>query len=130
MIKRFVKVKTSFKGTHNWPECPYDEVAFLRDPHRHTFHVRLTVEVTHHDRDIEFFMLQMEADAVLKKLYGNEPIRHLGRRSCEQIAEELYDGLSDKVRNFPATSNGETQKRKIVIEVSEDNEVSAVVEFE
>lgn len=152
VTRRWIKVKTEFRGIHCWPECPYEEVAFLRDPHRHTFKVEVKIEVEHNDRGIEFFMFQHDVDREIAKLYGTgdlychydgtdeeqwsltkqeikekvEPISlkyiepyKLGRKSCEEIAEDIFGALSDKYCN-----------RHMGISVSEDGEVAAEIEFE
>lgn len=116
MIKRWIKVKTQFHALHSWPECPIEEVAFLRSSHRHTFHVEVKVEVNHHDRDIEFFVFQRRVEDVIQQLYGNNT-PDLGRKSCEEIAEDVYNILSAKYY------------RNMVISVSEDGEVAAEIEF-
>lgn len=129
VLKRWIKVNTEFRGIHNWPECPYDEVAFLRDPHRHTFKVEVKVAVEHHDREVEFFMFQHDVDRAIRAIElstindhmepefsGIEPIQ-LGRKSCEEIAEDIYERLSSKYN------------REMIISVSEDGEVAAEIEF-
>jgi 6-pyruvoyl-tetrahydropterin synthase len=121
-IIRWIKVSTSFRGLHCWPECPYDSVAFLRSPHRHTFHVEVKVQVEHHDREVEFFRFQHDVDRVIKSYLlndydGPEPV-DLGRMSCEEITEIIFSGLKEVYPN-----------RKMVISVSEDGEVAAEIEF-
>lgn len=116
MTRRWIWVKTQFHALHNWPECPIETVKFLRDLHRHTFHVTVKVAVDHHDRDIEFFVFQGEVETAIASLYGDKtPL--LGRKSCEEIAEDLYKHLSHRYY------------RDMVISVSEDGEVGAEVEF-
>lgn len=111
------------EGTHNWPNCPFDEVAYLRDTHRHIFHIKAYKIVTHSDRDVEFIMLQHRIEAFLLTTYGQQ-IKHntgweicdhkrvcvFGAKSCEMIAHELIErfGLSR-------------------CEVNEDNENGAIV---
>lgn len=118
--KRWIKVNTEFKGIHNWPECPYEDVSFLQHPHRHTFEVGVKVVIGHYDREIEFFRFQRDVNAALIELYGASLLRtrDLGRRSCEEIAEDLYHELYEK---YP---------REMIITVSEDGEVAAEIEFE
>lgn len=95
------------EGTHNWPGCPFDEVAYLRDPHRHVFHIKAYQPVTHSDRDTEFIMLKHQIQRYMAaRFYDNKQALHVfGPMSCEMIAEELSNhfGLSQ-------------------CEVSEDNE--------
>lgn len=114
------------EGIHKWPECPFDEVAYLRDPHRHVFHIKAFKLVTHSDRDVEFIMLKHRIEAYLLTTYG-QPIVHdtgweicdnkrvcvFGAMSCEMIAKEL-------ITQFDLTR----------CEVSEDNENGAIVTVE
>jgi hypothetical protein len=89
------------EGIHNWPGCPFDEVAYLRVPHRHMFHIKAFKLVTHSDRDVEFIMLKRQIKEYLLNAYAdrdeNNPfICQFGAQSCEMIAQELIDefGLS------------------------------------
>lgn len=123
VTERWIKVNTEFRGVHNWPECPYDDVAFLRNPHRHVFKVEVRVRVKHHDREIEFFRFQRDIDRALNSIFYQdskeiEPIE-LGRKSCEEIAEDLG-------RELLKTYSG----RHMVITVSEDGEVAAEIRVE
>lgn len=82
-----------FQGIHNWPGCPFDEVAYLRDPHRHIFHIKAYKEVFHNDRDVEFIMMKSAIAAYLSdrftKTTGDAAI--MGATSCEMLAEELIE---------------------------------------
>jgi len=111
------------EGTHNWPTCPFDEVDYLRVPHRHVFHIKAYKPVTHSDRDVEFIMLKHLIRDYLVNKYGTF-IRHdevtsnvyythceFGAMSCEMIAEEL-------IEKFDLSK----------CEVNEDNENGAIVE--
>jgi len=85
-MQRCVVVTLRVEGVHCWPECPIEEVSFLRDPHRHMFHITATRLVTHNDRDVEIIMLKRE---IKKYLFGNGVVVDFGRQSCEDIAEDL-----------------------------------------
>jgi len=126
-MKKYIKVKTQFEGIHQWKDCPYEEVKFLRDPHRHIFYVEVVTEVTHSDRAIEFFMMKKDIDAVIKKVIKPPD---LGSKSCEMMCEDLYKGL----REFPGPdlgpNVGEVAYHIKSIEISEDNENSGIVELE
>jgi hypothetical protein len=102
-----VYATTRFEGFHRWPDAP-DEVAFLRDRHRHVFHVRAEASVSHGDRDVEFILLKRAVDrtvGAIKYEYDTSTW------SCEQWAECLLGRLKlDRV------------------EVSEDGENGAIVE--
>lgn len=81
------------EATHNWPGCPFEEVAYLRDPHRHVFHIKAYKTVTHSDRDIEFIVLKHQIQEYLFVRYFS-PLQRMhvfGPMSCEMIASELAD---------------------------------------
>lgn len=103
------------EGLHHWPGCPFDEVAYLRDPHRHVFHIKAHTIVGHDDRDVEFIMLKHEIARYLEEKYWNEELKlHLfGAMSCEMIARELMETL-----------------HLSRVEVSEDGENGAVLYYE
>jgi len=105
-------VTTSFPALHYWSEAP-DEVAFLRQPHRHLFKVRAELTVTHDDRELEFILIKRRLDAWLMSGYpGGEAMP----ASCESIAEEIAKFLG---RLYP--------DRVHSVEVSEDGENGSVV---
>lgn len=83
-MKRIVWITTQFPAFHKWDNAP-DVVRFLRSPHRHLFHVKIGVEVTHNDRDVEFFMLKQEVEEFIEENYWGKS--NVG--SCEMIAERL-----------------------------------------
>jgi hypothetical protein len=96
-----------FEGIHNWPGCPFDEVAYLRDFHRHVFYVKAHKLVQHNDRDVEFIMLKHQLEQYLKEKW---PDGQMGATSCEMLAEEL-------AIKFELST----------VEVSEDNENGAII---
>lgn len=100
------------EATHCWPDCPFDAVDYLRDPHRHVFHIKAYAQVYHDDRDIEFIMLKHKIATYFKNKYFNEAkqLCVFGAMSCEMIAREL-------VYAFNLTR----------CEVSEDNENGGIV---
>ena len=105
VIYKYVVVKLQFEGIHRWENCHLDEVFFLKDYHRHIFHVELTKKVSHNDRDIEIIKLKRD----ILEYFGTQPV-HLDNQSCEDIAEKL-------LINFDACS----------VKVLEDNENGAFV---
>jgi len=90
-----------------------DDVSFLGYPHRHMFHFRVTIDVFHDDRDIEFIQFKRW----LEGLYGSNTLA-LDYRSCEMIADDLNAQI---VAKYPG--------RNTIIEVAEDGENGAIVEF-
>ena len=111
-MKTEVYCTLQVEGTHNWPNCPFDEVDYLRVPHRHVFHIKAYKEVTHSDRDVEFIMLKHEIQDYLNTIYYNRISRTclFGAMSCEMIAVEL-------IEEFELSR----------CEVNEDNENGAIV---
>lgn len=80
-----ISVSDQFESMHCWPEAP-EEVSFLRNLHRHVFHVNAEIEVKTDDRELEFIIVKRS----LKKFY---PPFNAGRLSCEQMAKKIHDGL-------------------------------------
>lgn len=122
-VTRFIKVRTSFRAVHNWPEASTyagQDVQFLEASHRHTFHVLAELKVSHPDRQTEFFVFQNQVDQAIKHLYTveNDLVKNLGRRSCETIGEEIIAYLREYHKH----------EEQINIEVWEDNEVGARLE--
>lgn len=87
-LKSVVFCSLQFEGFHNWPGCPFEEVKYLRDRHRHIFHVKAFKRVTHSDRDVEFIMMKNAISAFIRDLY---PRGEMGATSCEMLAEILIN---------------------------------------
>jgi hypothetical protein len=107
-------VRATFIGFHCWPLAP-DEVSFLRNKHRHVFHVSASFVVDHSDRALEFFMVQNTLRVQISEL--DEMLRKNMHMSCEMMAEFLLTRLH--------TTYGEAVK----VMVSEDGENGAKVEI-
>lgn len=112
-MKRNIFVTFQKEGIHKYPDAP-DGVEFLRNEHRHMFHFKVIIEVFHNDRDIEFILFKRE----LENLY-NTDVLELDFKSCEMMAEALYSYIN---KTYP--------NRDITIEVSEDGENGAVIEWQ
>ena len=111
-MKTYIKVKNQFEGIHCYKNAP-ESASFLRSPHRHIFYVTTKISVTHDDRELEFFIVKHRIIELL-----SEVVNELGiNMSCEQIAKSLITKLQSIYGN-----------RYYQVEVSEDNENSAVVE--
>lgn len=112
--KTFVYVKLSLYGLHYWPSPSHEEVQFLKSPHGHTFHFKLTFEVDHNDRDIEFFMTKSTILKFLQLKFKDDKlpngILNFGSASCEQLAQLLLE-----------------QFNAFEVDVSEDNLDGAIV---
>ena len=106
-----VYFREEVEGFHRWPDAP-DEVAFLRNEHRHIFGVRVDVRVSHDDRDVEFIIGRRALGLYLSQIPPS------GTESCEMIAR--------RVRNYFAEVHGWTVVR---VEVDEDGENGAYIEW-
>lgn len=87
-MKKLVIATIQHEGIHQWADCPFEEVYYLRMPHRHMFHIKAWKVVTHNNRDVEIIMLK-KSMADFMNGYG----LHLGQMSCEDIAQSLIDSL-------------------------------------
>jgi hypothetical protein len=112
---RMVWVTFRKEGIHLYPAAAtdpklktggWDDVSFLGVPHRHIFHFRVSMEVFHDDRDVEFIQLKRWCE----RLYS-EGTLELNHKSCEMLSDDLQAKLTER---WPG--------RTITIEVSEDGE--------
>ena len=110
------------EGMHKYPAALTDpalatgdeyDVSFLGYPHRHIFHFKVWISVTHDDRDIEFIQFKRW----LLNLY-KDSILALDYKSCEMMSEDLYQQISQKYPN-----------REVWIEVSEDGENGSFIKY-
>lgn len=92
MLKQ-IYISTSFEGIHQWEDAP-DEVDFLRNPHRHIFNVKVWFEVSHNDRDLEFFIMKKKVDQFIDMKYvcNHNWLKQVW--SCEMIAQDLLEYFS------------------------------------
>ena len=111
------------EGIHKYPAALTDpklatgdeyDVSFLGYPHRHIFHFKVTIEVFHDDRDIEFIQFKRW----LEKLYAEKTLQ-LDFKSCEMMSDDLYVEIA---KRYPG--------RTVEIEVSEDGENGSKAKYE
>jgi len=119
---KFIFVTFQKEGIHCYPAAATDpnlatgdeyDVSFLATPHRHIFHFRVWLSVTHNDRDVEFIQFKRW----LENLY-KDSILKLDYKSCEMMSDDLYDVISQK---YPG--------REVWIEVSEDGENGSFIKY-
>jgi len=100
-----------FEAWHSWKDAP-EEVSYLRVQHRHIFHWKVKIQVTHEDRDVEFITL---------KKYIQESIPNYSKEdnagSCEQLCTNLKRTLANKYA-----------RKRFKISVSEDKENGATLQ--
>lgn len=123
LTEKYIWVTFQVEGTHRYPEAEtdpslktggWDDVSFLAFPHRHTFHFKVYIEVKHNNRDREFIQEQR----FMKRLFGDKI--DIDFKSCEMLADDLYAELKKRY---------EGEERRIVIEVSEDNENGCSISY-
>jgi hypothetical protein len=122
MSNKMIWVTFRKEGIHKYPAALTDpklatgdeyDVSFLGHPHRHIFHFKVSIEVFHDDRDIEFIQFKRW----LENLY-KEGTLALDYKSCEMIAEDLYAQIAVRYPN-----------RTVIIDVSEDGENGCNIQF-
>jgi len=110
------------EGMHRYPAAATDpnlatgdeyDVSFLANEHRHIFHFRVWIGVTHNDRDIEFIQFKRW----LENLYKDSTLT-LDHKSCEMMSDDLYAQIHAK---YP--------DREVWIEVSEDGENGSFIKY-
>lgn len=108
-ITIFLKVTTQFEGFHYYINAPND-VSFLRNNHRHMFHITCYVEQFHDNRDIEYIQFKRWLESSIASFIND--------KSCEQLAMAIKDIIHGKYG----------YNRKINVEVTEDGENGAFIE--
>jgi hypothetical protein len=122
-IFKWIKVTFQVEGIHCYPDAKTDsslatgneyDVSFLSAPHRHVFHFTVQLSVSHSNREVEFIQFKRWCQKQYSKVLS------ANNKSCEMLAEDLYN----KMQKHKVYKN-----RNTIIEVSEDGENGAVVEF-
>ena len=114
---KMIWVTFSRKGLHRYPAAADDvtlaDVSYLGNVHRHLFKFKVTIQVWHDDRELEFhqFLNWLEA------LYDDK-ILELDFMSCEMISDQLAIKIQER---YP--------RRRLIIDVSEDGECGAICEY-
>ena len=120
--KRMIWVTFTKEGIHKYPAALDDpslatgdeyDVSFLGYPHRHIFHFKVGIAVTHNDRDIEFIQFKRW----MEKLYAEKTL-DLDYKPCEMMSDALWHQITNK---YPG--------REVHIDVSEDGENGAHIEY-
>jgi hypothetical protein len=112
------------EGIHKYPAALTDpnlatgdeyDVSFLGYPHRHIFHFRVWLSVTHNDRDVEFIQFKRWLEGLYSSTQG---VLSLDYKSCEMMSDDLYAQISQR---YP--------DREIWIEISEDGENGSFIKY-
>lgn len=125
------KIWVTFRkeGIHRYPAAATDptlctageyDVSFLANAHRHIFHFRVSIDVFHNDRDIEFIQFKRWIESLYTAPNNNSSsVLELDFKSCEMLADDLYDQIAQR---YP--------DRAVEIEVSEDGENGCSIKYE
>ena len=122
--RRQIWVTFQKEGIHCYPAAATDPLlntgneydpSFLASPHRHIFHFRVSIDVFHNDRDIEFIQFKRWLIALYS---GQDSVLELNYKSCEMIADDLYVQIAARYPN-----------RAVTIEVSEDGENGCSINY-
>ena len=115
-ITREIIVTFQKEGIHAYPEAATNpdlqEVAFLSFPHRHIFHFRVAISVTHDNRDLEFILIKRELENFMS-------VGNIDNASCEMLAMKLIVYIQ---KHYP--------NRSVVVEVFEDGENGARLTYD
>lgn len=121
-VKKFIYTTIQKEGYHCFPEAGTDpnyktgngyDVSHLANKHMHYFFIKVWLEVNHSNRDVEFIQFRRW----LESLYNGD-ILDLDNKSCEMIAEDLFNIISLR---YPM--------QDVKIDVAEDNINGALLEF-
>lgn len=115
MNKTYIKVRTSFEGWHHYPNAGDIDprIEFLESDHRHIFHVDVKIEVSHLDRELEFFLVKWALNDFIN---GG----HFNHKSCEMIGTDILN-------NHLIPKYGDHRYYEVV--VSEDHESDGIIEY-
>ena len=127
--QRQIWVTFQREGVHCYPAAATDpllatgdeyDVSFLASPHRHIFHFRVSIDVFHNDRDIEFIQFKRWLENLYTGTgpFGEGRVLELNYKSCEMIADDLYTQIAARYPN-----------RAVTIEVSEDGENGCSISY-
>ena len=90
-----VTAKLIVQGLHHWPDAT-DDVYYLKDLHRHEFHIEVGKYVDGDNRSVEFIGLKNKTLELISATYSDAPngVYNFGTLSCEQLAIFLIESLS------------------------------------
>lgn len=105
-------------GFHRYPAAEWDrqlaDVSYLAQRHRHLFRFRVSIEVWHNDRELEFHQVLNYCES----LFSTGALE-IDYKSVEMLADDLYLKLVDRYGT----------QRRMEIEVSEDGECGCVIRY-
>lgn len=115
-MKKYVVINTQVEGFHRWKEAPQD-VAFLRDLHRHMFHIQMKMSVSDSNREVEIIKLKRFITKKAELMLSDPVVNKDENLSCEMMAEYL----------IKVTADAFGTNREYECSVFEDGENGAIV---
>ena len=110
-IKKLIEVNLQVEGIHRWKDCNIADVDYLKEYHRHIFHITANKAVRHNERDIEIIQFKRSIQSFLSfKFSQMNGVLFFDNMSCESIAELI-------AREFKCS----------MVKVLEDNENGAII---
>lgn len=105
-MKVSVQVEIVVPGYHRWAQAS-ENLMHLRYRHAHDFKVTVQSNVTHNDREIEFYELRFVLERYFKDHYPHTDYGYeFGEESCETIAAKVMDHFPEFVRVSVFEDNG------------------------
>lgn len=118
MIKRNIWVTFQKAGFHRYPAAETDpqlnDVKYLGSVHRHLFKFKVSIQIFHNDRELEFHQFLNYCESLFSS--GTLDIDY---KSVEMLAEDLYSHIG---KRYPG--------RHVTIDISEDGEAGCCLEFD
>jgi len=113
LIKTLSLISVTFtcKGFHRYPDAP-DDVAYLKLEHRHLFKFKVSIQVFHDNRELEFHQFLNWLESLVGTTIS------VDHKSCEMISDDLAKTISDRYPN-----------RFLQIEVWEDGECGSITSY-
>lgn len=115
---RMIWVTFQKAGYHKYPAAETDpqlaDVSYLGNKHRHLFKFRVSIEIWHNDRELEFHQVLNYCESLFTA--GAIDIDY---KSVEMLADDLYLKLIERYGT----------QRYIEIEISEDGECGCVISY-
>ncbi len=114
--KRSIWVTFQKVGFHYYPQAKTDEslsdVNYLGDRHRHLFKFKVSIEIFHNDRELEFHQFLNFCESLLENKID------IDSKSVEMLSDDLFNLIANK---YP--------RRDITISVSEDGENGSEIHY-
>jgi hypothetical protein len=111
-ISKQIAVTFQRVGFHRYPDAP-SAVEYLQHTHRHIFKFKVTIDVMHLNREIEFHMFLNWLESQYQEKLS------LDFKSCEMISDDLADIIAEE---YPG--------RNFSIEVWEDGECGSISTYQ